>query len=133
MMEYTMELTITDAEREDTKRLQQLAFKCVGVSNDLWSWPKEAQAYKKGKRVMNAILLAMKTEGLTAHQAVIYVKKRVLRYQNELLAMRDEFVSAPSISDDMRKYVDGYLWIVSGNELWQSSCPRYHSHFYLDL
>ncbi|ODM20829.1 hypothetical protein SI65_03882 [Aspergillus cristatus] len=73
MMEYDMELTLRDSERQDAKKLERLAFKCIGVSNNLWSWSKEAQAYRKGKRVMNAILV-MKTKSLTAHQAIILIK-----------------------------------------------------------
>ncbi|KAF4627540.1 hypothetical protein G7Y89_g10613 [Cudoniella acicularis] len=102
IMEYTMELSLTDAERQDAKRLEWLVFKCIGVSDDLWSWPKEAQAYKKGKRVMNAILLAMKLKNLTAYQAVVFIKKRVVQFQQELLVMRDEFLSALVVSGDMR-------------------------------
>lgn len=37
MMEYAMGLTLTDTERQDAKKLERLAFKCIGVSNDLWS------------------------------------------------------------------------------------------------
>lgn len=82
---------------------------------------------------MNAILVAMKTKSLTTHQAIILVKNRVIRFQQELLAMRDEFLSASVVSDDMRQYVNGYLWIVSCNELWQSTCPRYHPQLHFEL
>lgn len=47
--------------------------------------------------------------------------------------MRDEFLSASVVFDDMRKYVNGYLWIVLGNELWQSTCPRYHPQLHVEL
>lgn len=32
-----MEPTLTDTKRQDAKKLERLAFKCIGVSDDIWS------------------------------------------------------------------------------------------------
>jgi len=75
----------------------------------------------------------MKTKSLTTHQVIILIKNRVIQLQRELLAMRHKFLSAPVLSDVMRKYVNDYLWIMSGNELLLFTCPRYHPQLHVEL
>jgi aristolochene synthase len=125
-----MELTLSARERESLQKMEFHVCKTIGISNDLASWIKEYRAYKDGHRVRNAILFLRKT-GLTTHEAIRFLKERVLQFQRELLKMREEILLTPDVSKDMMKCVDAYMWMVSGNELWGWTCRRYHSYLYL--
>ena len=134
ILEYTMELSITPEERVSLKALQDLSGLCQGLCNDYWSWPREREAHVTGKsRLMNAVLVAMKQHDLPAHKALAFVRDLTLQKEQELIDMRNKLLSAGNLSRDMRMFIDGHLWMVGGNDLWESTCRRYNKHLYFDL
>jgi hypothetical protein len=72
----------------------------IGISNDLWSWPKKARSYKQ-QSGHERDPSGGETSNLTTQQAIISLRK--------LLAMRNELLLTPRISDDLRKNTNGHV------------------------
>jgi terpene synthase-like protein len=129
-----MELNITSAERQSTEAFRNLAYACIALSNDWWSWPKEMAVHIAGKsRLMNAIAIMIKQHNLPAYKARGLVKGLALEYEKKLMDMRSELFSVGTMSEDMRKYIDAVIWMVAGNAVWGSTCPRYNKDLYFRL
>ncbi|KAH8430730.1 terpene synthase family protein [Aspergillus melleus] len=132
MIEYTMNLNLGYNEKQAVEELQILSVICIGLSNDYWSWPKEAADHAAGRsRLMNAVAMVMKEKGLSSEKAWWYVKDLTISYEEKLVQCRDHFLANNDVSDDLRKYIDAHLWMVAGNDLWGSTCPRYHPYLHV--
>lgn len=132
MAVYHMQLDIKPEQMDSLKQVFFLMEKAIIFTNDYWSWPKEAANSRRGsKRVMNAVLVVMRELQIDdCEDARKIVKEKAIGYEKELLRLRNQLFSPeyqPPLTSDMRSYVDAHLWMVSGNNLWSSTCPRYHS------
>jgi hypothetical protein len=127
-----MKLTLSPEERLATEPLRKAAVLCIALSNDWFSWPKEVAAWREGRaRIMSAVAILMRQYNLPVTRARNLLREMIIEREHALLKMRDELLSRNNTSEDFKKFVTACIWMVGGNDVWESTCPRYNR--YLDF
>ena len=110
--------------------LERNCSKQISVVNDIYSWEKELKASKTGHREGAALCSAVKVVAEQTHLN-FDAAKRVLwsmtreweRTHDELAA---ELLATPAdVAQNVRDYIQGLEYQMSGNELWSRTTLRY--------
>ena len=123
-----MALTIPEEEMDLCKQLVRPAFAALSLTNDLFSWDKEREAAQKNKQphVVNAIWVLMGELSISESEAKVVCRERIKESVTDCLVKVEEAKNNPSLSPDLRTYVEAIQYSVSGNLVWSLGCPRYH-------
>ncbi|GKT48733.1 ophiobolin F synthase [Colletotrichum spaethianum] len=130
MVEFGMAIDISEAEKQQIQPLFAAAESALVLTNDYWSWEREWRQAQQAKdpRIVNAVYLFMKTEGIAVDQAREVVRNRILAYEADFLRLKTEFFAQnPNISAHLKKYVEVCGVITAGNHYWCANCPRHNS------
>ncbi|KAE9362910.1 terpenoid synthase [Stipitochalara longipes BDJ] len=130
MLPFAMELDINSEDLKPIEPFLHAAGASIAMTNDYWSWPKEFRASSEGNcRIMNAVTIIMTEKNITMDQAHEMVKELALKYEKEAVFQRDSIVSRNvRLPENVQRYMNAVVWLASGNNLWSSTTPRYHSN-----
>jgi Terpene synthase family 2, C-terminal metal binding len=125
-----MELDINPEDLKPIEPFLHAAGASIAMINDYWSWPKEFRASSEGNcRIMNAVTILMTENDITMEEAHEMVKQLAIKYENEAVFQRDSIASRNlRLPENVQRYMNAVVWLASGNNLWGSTTPRYHSN-----
>ncbi|TDZ67567.1 Ophiobolin F synthase [Colletotrichum trifolii] len=130
MVEFGMAIDISESEKTETRPLFKAAESALVLTNDYWSWDREWRLAQRTQdpRIVNAVHLIMRTEGLSVDQAREKVRERIVDYEREYLRLKEEFYTQrPNLPLYLRRYVEVCGVITAGNHYWCANCPRHHA------
>ncbi|KAM7201355.1 terpenoid synthase [Rhypophila sp. PSN 637] len=131
---FGMALSIPPVEFGDCMNLARPGYVALALTNDLYSWEKERNAAKAAGQdfVFNAIWVIMqersrdKVTGLLPEdaeaEAMATCRAEIKKYVPEYHTTHD-----PTLSKDLKAYLEAVLLIISGNLVWSIYRPRYNS------
>jgi len=94
----------------------------ITLVNDLYSFPKELDA----KEAMNAILVLMRLEGYDLQSAVNKVVDLIQDAEKRFIDACARIRAGPlGEHADVREYLDGIAYLMTGNLRWSQLSPRY--------
>jgi hypothetical protein len=101
----------------------------VTLTNDIWSYGKEADAAEKSGKpgdFVNALVVLMREHNCSIEEA-----ERLCRARNKIevakcLQVTKETRERTDVSQDLKDYLYHMLFGVSGNAIWSTQCRRYH-------
>ncbi|KAK1245660.1 hypothetical protein MKX07_004729 [Trichoderma sp. CBMAI-0711] len=125
---FGMGLTIPDEEYDLCMELARPGYAVLGLTNDLYSWPKERQAAEKAGQdyVFNAIWVIMHERQVSEEEAKAICAEEIRRHARIFCDNVDETKRNLALSRDVRAYVEAVMYSCSGNLVWSIYCPRYH-------
>lgn len=122
-------MDVSESEKKSINHILPSLKDSITLCNDYWSWRKEfADAGGRQNQVMNAVSILLRSANVDEPKALEMLKQRTIEMEGKFLRLYNDFISSssPSPSPDLRRYLDGHLWIVSGCNFWSATCPRYH-------
>lgn len=128
-----MDLHVTPDEIASVQNIEQNCAKHLSVLNDILSWDKEYRAYQTGHPEGSAIcsavqVLADETSlSYASCKRVLWVMCREWEARHEYLVAKRQTDSALPFGENLRLYVKGLEYQISGNELWSLTTLRYNS------
>ncbi|KKY34254.1 putative geranylgeranyl pyrophosphate synthetase [Diaporthe ampelina] len=129
MLEFSLGILITDEEYEMMAEPITHVERCMLLTNDYWSWPRErkqAEIQEAGK-VFNIVWFLMKTESCTEEEAVARVRAMVYAEEQKWTAAKDRLYSRfPNLRPDLVKFLENLHTALAGNDYWSSQCYRHN-------
>ncbi|KAF5684800.1 polyprenyl synthetase [Fusarium circinatum] len=121
-------ITIPDHEINLCHQLALPAIMSVTLTNDIWSYGKEAAAAEKAGKpgdFVNALVVLQRQRNCSLQEA-----ERLCRARNKIevaKCLRDtkETRERSDVSQDLKDYLYHMLFGVSGNAIWSTQCRRY--------
>jgi molybdopterin converting factor small subunit len=128
MMEYLYNITLTDAEYHHPKlqQLEKTGTLQIALINDLFSLFKEykGSTFENLNHVVSILVL---NERKSVQEAINEVCDEIERLQDKFINIRDEwYASEVSISANVREFITGFEYYISGNARWHRLSKRYH-------
>ncbi|KAL8776198.1 MAG: hypothetical protein Q9203_006508 [Teloschistes exilis] len=130
LMRFVMGLQLTPEETKSMTKLEYNCSKQLSVINDIYSWEKELKAAQTGHREGSALCSAVKVVAeecnlnFDAAKRVLWAMAREWETTHDELAA--EVLAAPQgVSENLRRYIQGLEYQMSGNELWSKTTLRY--------
>ena len=138
-MRYGMALKVTDSALDTIKELE-ISYSRLGIIvNDIHSFEKEIRAYDRantdGAVVLNMVQMQAQETGVSHATAkrVLWVLCREWELQHlELVKQREQALDLYGAEgkgerdEDLRLYMKGLEYVLSGNEKWSAYTERYH-------
>ena len=129
MLEFFLGIVITDEEYEMMAEPITHVERCMLLTNDYWSWPRErkqAEMQEAGK-IFNIVWFLMKTEPCTEEDAVAKVREMVYAEEQKWTAARNRLYSQlPGLRPDLVKFLENLHTALAGNGYWSSQCYRHN-------
>ncbi|KAG5809504.1 hypothetical protein H9Q71_006150 [Fusarium xylarioides] len=121
-------ITIPDHEINLCHQLALPAIMSVTLTNDIWSYGKEAAAAEKAGKpddFVNALVVLQRQHNCSLEEA-----ERLCRARNKIevakcLRVTKEKRERNDVSQDLKDYLYHMLFGVSGNAIWSTQCRRY--------
>ncbi|KAF5627080.1 polyprenyl synthetase [Fusarium sp. NRRL 52700] len=121
-------ITIPDHEINLCHQLALPAIMSVTLTNDIWSYSKEAAAAEKAGKpgdFVNALVVLQRQHNCSLQEA-----ERLCRARNKIevakcLRVTKETRERNDVSQDLKDYLYHMLFGVSGNAIWSTQCRRY--------
>lgn len=133
LMRFSMELHISPEEIASVREIEQNCAKHLSVVNDIMSWDKEYLACQTGHPEGSAICSAVQVladETSLSHSAckrILWVMCREWENRHEVLVAKRQADGAVPYGENLKLYVKGLEYQISGNELWSLTTLRYNS------
>ncbi|KAL8648737.1 MAG: hypothetical protein Q9226_005875 [Calogaya cf. arnoldii] len=130
LMRFAMGFHLTPSETESMSPLEHNCSKHLSVVNDIYSWDKEIKASKTGHLEGAALCSAVKVVaeetnlGFDAAKRVLWSMTREWESTHAELAA-EQLTSPAGASHNVRRYIQGLEYQMSGNELWSKTTLRY--------
>lgn len=129
MLEYSLGIVVTDEEMKIMAEAITHVERCMLLTNDYWSWPREREQakYQEAGKVFNIVWFLMKTESCNEEEAV--VKVRTMVHAEELswmVAKSRLYVQFPNLRQDLVKFLENLHTALAGNDYWSSQCYRHN-------
>jgi aristolochene synthase len=131
-MRFSMNLHVTPEELQSLKEIEMNCSKHISVVNDIYSWEKELKAsmtgHKEGSALCSSVSVLSVEANLqfSASKRVLWVMCREWEFVHEELVARRLAAPEPC-SANLRAFMKGLEYQMSGNEAWSKTTPRYHS------
>lgn len=128
LMRFSMALSVPPSDLELVRPVDQNCSKHLSIVNDIWSYEKEVLAadtlHEEGGALCTAVaILAKEAEiGTEAAKRVLYHLCREWECEHEALVAR---IVAQRDTPELRAYMQGLEFQMSGNELWSRTTMRY--------
>lgn len=121
-------ITIPDHEINLCHQLALPAIMSVTLTNDIWSYGKEAAAAEKAGKsgdFVNALVVLQRQHNCSLQEA-----ERLCRARNKIevakcLRVTKETRQRNDVSQDLKNHLYHMLFGVSGNAIWSTQCRRY--------
>lgn len=129
-MRFSMAIHLTPQELETMVPLERNCSKHISVVNDIYSWEKELKASQSGHQEGSVLCSAVQVLALETNLDIDAAKRVLWSMVKEWELVHDQLVAdliaAPvTRSLDVRKYMKGLEYQMSGNELWSKTTARY--------
>ncbi|RBR09524.1 uncharacterized protein FIESC28_09855 [Fusarium coffeatum] len=122
-------ITIPEHEVELCHKLALPAIMSVTLTNDIWSYGKEAEAAEKSGKpgdFVNALVVLMREHNCSIEEAERLCRARNKTEVAKCLQITKETRERTDVSQDLKDYLYHMLFGVSGNAIWSTQCRRYH-------
>ncbi|KAF9870659.1 hypothetical protein CkaCkLH20_11965 [Colletotrichum karsti] len=132
LMRFSMKLHLSPEQLHSVHEIEMNCSKHISVVNDIYSWEKELLASQNGHEEGSALcssvsVLSSETNlHFSASKRILWVMCREWELVHEDLVKR-RLESQIACSSDLRAFMKGLEYQMSGNEAWSESTPRYHS------
>ena len=131
LIRFGANLHLSDSELQKSSQVESIAFRQMGVLNDVYSWEKEWKTYQSnltvGSQPFSAVYVLAQETGLPYSAC----KRLLLRYCRELESVFEESVedirqgSNGTLRLEFEGYIKGLELFTSGLEEWTKWSPRY--------
>ncbi len=107
-------------------KLARPGYLTLRLTNDLYSWRKERKAAERTglSYVLNAIGVIMREGGVGEEAAMQICSDESRKYMSNYGGVVDKARDDPSLSRELRKYLEAVLLSCFGNLVWSIHCPR---------
>ncbi|KAM7203153.1 Aristolochene synthase [Naviculisporaceae sp. PSN 640] len=135
LMRFTMNIHPTPEELALLKPLEENCSKQISIVNDIYSYEKELLASKTGHAEGSFLCSAVKVVSeetsleIAATKRVLWSMVREWEHVHDAMCEELERNMPGGCSPDVRAYMTGLEYQMSGNELWSRTTPRYTDHF----
>ncbi|KAF2996753.1 terpene cyclase [Neopestalotiopsis sp. 37M] len=128
LLTFGMGLTIPESEYKSCMEMASSGYAVLGLTNDLYSWDKEAMAAKEAGNsdVFNAIWVIMRENTVDEEHAKIICRQEIKSYLSKFVDQIDKAKRDSIMSTDIRLYLEALLYSCIGNLVWSMSAPRYY-------
>ncbi|GAB1310754.1 hypothetical protein MFIFM68171_00964 [Madurella fahalii] len=129
VMIFAMGLNILDEEQELLSQLCRPAWVALGLTNDLYSlWKERKAAAEMGEaHVSNAVWVMMREHSISEDAANELCRQKIRENVAVFAAnVRQTLAQTDELSRDVRIFVEGVQYIISGNLVWTLGAPRYN-------
>src|SRR4051794_36073391 len=109
MLEFALGISVTDEEYEMMTEPIAHVERCMLLTNDYWSWPRERKQaeYQEAGKVFNIVCFLMKTEGCTEKEAMFRVRDMVHAEERDWVASKTRFYKQyPNVRADLVKFLE---------------------------
>lgn len=128
LVTFGLGISIPEEEMDLCEKLTRPAWIHISLTNDLYSWEKEYQAFlEHGKTtIFNAIWVLMREHSVTIEDAKDLCRQKIKESVAEYLHTVEESRNNKNLSLDLRKYIECMQYQMSGNVVWGMLAPRYN-------
>lgn len=128
MVTFGMGISIPEAELDLCHELANTAYLNLGLTNDLFSWQKEYDtAVAMGQDyVVNIISVLMEEHSISEEEAKEICREKIKVTIVDFRKIVEDTNERNDVSVDLKRYLEGLLYSLSGNLVWSLECPRYH-------
>jgi geranylgeranyl pyrophosphate synthase len=129
MLEFALDIVVTDEEYEMMAEPIAHVERCMLLTNDYWSWPREREQAKtqEAGKVFNIVWFLMKTESCTEAEAMAKVHDMVLAEEQSWTASKTRLYNKfPDLRPDLVKFLENLHTALAGNDYWSSQCYRHN-------
>ena len=126
-MRFSMALALTPSELDSVRDVDVNCAKHISVINDIFSWEKELLASKTGHQEGSALCSSVQVLAEETHLSTEASKRVLFGMCREWELCHMEMVNARKREEreEVRRYMDGLEYQMSGNELWSRNTLRY--------
>ncbi|KAF1979080.1 geranylgeranyl pyrophosphate synthetase [Bimuria novae-zelandiae CBS 107.79] len=129
MLEFALGIVVTDEEYELMAEPIAHVERCMLLTNDYWSWPRERKQaeFQEAGKVFNIVWFLMKTEGCTEKEAMSKVHAMVHAEEQDWVESKTRFYNQnPNVRPDLVKFLENLHTALAGNDYWSSQCYRHN-------
>ncbi len=134
LMRFSYDLKLSQMEVNSVLDIEQNCGKHISLVNDVYSYEKEKLISEKesfeGAILCNAVdILANQVSiPIEAAKSVLWIMVRECEFVHQsLMDRKNNTFPGLSMKNDLRRYVEGLEYQMSGNELWSKTTHRYRS------
>lgn len=130
LMRFSMAIQLTPEELETMVPLERNCSKQISVVNDIYSWDKELLAsltgHEEGSALCSAVqVLSNETSmDIAASKRVLWSMVREWEFVHDQL-VAERMASPNGCSGEVKRYMKGLEYQMSGNEIWSKTTLRY--------
>ncbi|KAK2016512.1 terpenoid synthase [Colletotrichum eremochloae] len=130
MLEFSLGITITDSEYDLMSEAIRHVERCMLLTNDYWSWPREREQAKHQEtgKVFNIVWFLMHTnKSWSEDDAIVKVRKMVYEEEQKWVeAKKSLYQKVPNLGRDAIKFLENLHTALAGNDYWSSQCYRHN-------
>ncbi|WQF89954.1 Putative polyprenyl synthetase, isoprenoid synthase domain superfamily [Colletotrichum destructivum] len=129
MLEFSLGIVVTDEEYEMMAAPIKHVERCMLLTNDYWSWPREREQAKtqEAGKVFNTVWFLMKQERCSEAEAKLKVADMVAAEEARWVeAKRKIYQEHPDLRADLVKFLENLHTALAGNDYWSSQCYRHN-------
>ncbi|ELQ39348.1 geranylgeranyl pyrophosphate synthetase [Pyricularia oryzae] len=130
MLEFSLGIVVTDEEYAMMAVPIQHVERCMLLTNDYWSWPREREQAKtqEAGKVFNTVWFMMKQNPTwTEEQAKRRVAEMVVEEETKWVQSKDAlYAQYPALSPHLVKLLENLHTALAGNDYWSSQCYRHN-------
>ncbi|KAK1955891.1 geranylgeranyl pyrophosphate synthetase [Colletotrichum sublineola] len=130
MLEFSLGIIITDSEYDLMSEAIRHVERCMLLTNDYWSWPREREQAKHQEtgKVFNIVWFLMHTnKSWSEDDAIVKVRKMVYEEEQKWVeAKKSLYQKVPNLGRDAIKFLENLHTALAGNDYWSSQCYRHN-------
>ncbi|CBF87199.1 hypothetical protein AN2611.2 [Aspergillus nidulans FGSC A4] len=129
MTEFAVGIRLSDADRKLIKTVMEPIEKAVIWTNDYWSFDREYyEASVNGSRLVNLVEVIRRCENLSIDDAKARARELLIDTEQTYIRNKEElYANNPSMSLELKRWVEVVGAIVGGTHYWASSAPRHRT------
>ncbi|GKT46158.1 fusicoccadiene synthase [Colletotrichum spaethianum] len=129
MLEFSLGIVVTDKEYELMATPIKHVERCMLLTNDYWSWPREREQAKtqEAGKVFNTVWFLMKQEQCSEEEAKLKVADMVAAEEARWVDAKQQiYQENPNLRTDLVKFLENLHTALAGNDYWSSQCYRHN-------
>lgn len=124
-LRYALGLHLDETELSLLVPVLDSAVRCIVLTTDYWSWPKDAQNVDNNKRLANAVAVSMAERCCSATEALEVVKVAATAAESEFVKCKKAVIQIVGEGQsEVVMFLEALEQFVAGSSLWCSTCPR---------
>ncbi|OLN97949.1 Fusicoccadiene synthase 1 [Colletotrichum chlorophyti] len=130
MLEFSLGIVVTDEEYELLAAPIKHVERCMLLTNDYWSWPREREQAKtqEAGKVFNTVWFLMKQERCSEQEAKDKVREMVHAEERRWVEAKNRiYQERPNLRPDLVKFLENLHTALAGNDYWSSQCYRHNN------